>query len=72
MLTAIKTTDVERLNAVDEAMQILTEAGITEGIEEMPQFVIVGPQSYGKSAVTSRVIGLKLPSKAGTCTRIAT
>ena len=39
-------------------------------VENMPQFIVVGPQSSGKSSALKRISGIKLPEAANRCTRV--
>ncbi|KAB5577910.1 P-loop containing nucleoside triphosphate hydrolase protein [Coniochaeta sp. 2T2.1] len=42
------------------------------GIVDLPQIIVVGDQSSGKSSVLEAISQLKFPSKDGICTRFAT
>lgn len=55
------------LNTIDELRQL--GAG---SILELPQIIVCGDQSSGKSSVLNAVSGLKFPTKDGLCTRFAT
>ena len=39
-------------------------------VENMPQFIVVGPQSTGKSSALKRISGIKLPEAINRCTRV--
>ena len=43
-----------------------------EILEALPQFVVCGPQSAGKSSVIRRISGVALPEASTLCTRVAT
>ena len=50
----------------------LRQSGLAKVFEDIPQFVVVGAQSSGKSSTLSRVSGIEFPTDSGRCTRIAT
>ena len=41
-------------------------------LSDLPQFIVVGAQSAGKSSVLRRISGVKLPESAKLCTRVST
>merc|ERR1719201_3004671 len=43
-----------------------------EILETLPQFVVCGPQSAGKSSVIRRISGVSLPESSTLCTRVVT
>jgi len=56
-------------NAIDKAHEILE--GDMELAQKVPSFVVVGMQSVGKSAVLSRISGIRFPQDSEVCTRVA-
>lgn len=67
-----------RLDNIDRARSLLKVYEEEESPEmkqllgSMPKFVVVGAQSAGKSAVLSRISGIKLPSRSSMCTKAVT
>jgi GTPase SAR1 family protein len=57
----------ELLNVIDH----LRALGISRYID-LPQLIVCGDQSSGKSSVLEAISGLKFPTKDGLCTRFAT
>ncbi|GAW18677.1 hypothetical protein ANO14919_081580 [Xylariales sp. No.14919] len=55
------------LNTIDN----LRELQVGE-IVNLPQIIVVGDQSSGKSSVLEAISGLRFPTKGGVCTRFAT
>ncbi len=49
-----------------------SETFYEEVLSSLPQFVVCGPQSAGKSSVIRRISGVALPEATTLCTRIAT
>jgi hypothetical protein len=49
----------------------LRDLGLGKSID-LPQLVVVGDQSSGKSSVLEAIMGLPLPRDSGLCTRFAT
>lgn len=58
---------MELLNAIDQVRAL----GVGSEIP-LPQLIVVGDQSSGKSSVLSAISGVKFPTNQGTCTRFAT
>src|SRR5690349_2516138 len=58
---------VEVLNVVDA----LRSQGVSRYID-LPQLIVVGDQSSGKSSVLEALSGLNFPTKDNLCTRFAT
>jgi GTP-binding protein EngB required for normal cell division len=54
-----------------DAIDKLRSLGVG-GIVELPQIIVVGDQSSGKSSVLEAISQVKFPSKQGICTRFAT
>jgi len=71
---------VEKLNTVDQIREHLTQlAGndqlfMDQIMSNLPQFVVVGAQSSGKSSVLKRISNnsIKLPEAADICTKVPT
>ncbi|KAH9257575.1 hypothetical protein BASA81_004001 [Batrachochytrium salamandrivorans] len=66
------------LDVLDEVRQLFRGVLLAEDkacfdatMQHIPQFVVTGAQSAGKSSVLSRISGVKLPSRAGRCTCVA-
>lgn len=57
-----------RLKAINDALGELQARGI-EHYASLPELVLVGDQSSGKSSLMSAIAGLALPRSSGTCTR---
>jgi hypothetical protein len=67
-LTKLQSTDERRLlDVVDK----LRRTGL-HGHIELPQLVVCGDQSSGKSSVLEAITEIPFPRKAGLCTRFAT
>ncbi|KAI9679444.1 MAG: hypothetical protein M1817_005466 [Caeruleum heppii] len=64
---ALKMEDPSRLHKIDRLMEI----GVGEYIP-LPQLVVVGDQSSGKSSVLEALTGLPFPRDSTLCTRFAT
>ena len=64
------------LDAVDSVSRTLKQLADTPFYEtvlaELPQFIVVGAQSAGKSSVLRRISGVKLPESKTLCTRVST
>jgi hypothetical protein len=60
-------TSVQRLNQIDR----LRANGISENIP-LPQLVVCGDQSAGKSSVLEAITGVPFPRRDGVCTKFAT
>lgn len=56
-------------NAIDKAREILEFD--KELAQKVPSCVVVGMQSVGKSAVLSRISGIRFPQDSEVCTRVA-
>jgi GTP-binding protein EngB required for normal cell division len=56
-------------NAIDKAHEILE--GDRDLAKNVPSCVVVGMQSVGKSAVLSRISGIRFPQDSEVCTRVA-
>ena len=56
-------------NAVDKAHEILE--GDRDLAQKAPSCVVVGMQSVGKSAILSRISGIRFPQDSEICTRVA-
>jgi GTP-binding protein EngB required for normal cell division len=69
---------VDKLNIIDNVRSILSKLKDVKFYEEinkeLPVFVILGPQSVGKSSVIKRITNnvVELPEAAGVCTKVAT
>lgn len=67
-----------RLDAVDDVRNVLVKTAegnrseLSDVISAIPQFVVVGGQSAGKSSVLSRLSGVEFPTASTRCTLIAT
>ena len=59
----------EYFNAIDKAHEILE--GDRDLAKKVPSCVVVGMQSVGKSAVLSRISGIRFPQDSEVCTRVA-
>jgi len=59
----------EYFNAIDKAHEILE--GDWDLAKKVPSCVVVGMQSVGKSAVLSRISGIRFPQDSEVCTRVA-
>lgn len=53
-----------------QAMATLRDLGIDPKIIPIPQAVVVGDQSAGKSSIIEGITGITLPKQSGTCTRV--
>eukprot|EP00961_Rhodomonas_salina_P288595 3900116-Rhodomonas_salina.1 len=68
------------LDQIDSVRQALSGLKSAEGnqifyeelLASLPQFVVCGPQSAGKSSVIRRITGISLPEASTLCTRMAT
>jgi len=58
----------QRLKAINDGLGELQARGI-EHYAALPELVLVGDQSSGKSSLMSAIAGLALPRSSGTCTR---
>ena len=56
-------------NAIDKAHEILEDD--RDLAQKVPSCVVVGMQSVGKSAVLSRISGIRFPQDSEVCTRVA-
>ena len=56
-------------DAIDNAREIFEEDKFLA--EKVPSCVVVGMQSVGKSAVLSRISGIRFPQDSEVCTRVA-
>lgn len=68
--TALKELQAEQSDLID-TIDKLRSLGVG-GIVELPQIIVVGDQSSGKSSVLEAISQHKFPSKDGICTRFAT
>ncbi|KAK4238126.1 P-loop containing nucleoside triphosphate hydrolase protein [Achaetomium macrosporum] len=57
-----------RLKDINDALGELQARGI-QHVANLPELVLVGDQSSGKSSLMSAIAGLSLPRSSGTCTR---
>ena len=63
------------LDAIDEVRSLLSGLRtdvFNELLDKLPQFVVCGPQSAGKSSLIRRISGVSLPTSSSACTRMAT
>ncbi|PHH53575.1 Interferon-induced GTP-binding protein Mx [Ceratocystis fimbriata CBS 114723] len=58
----------KRLKAYNDTLALLHELGIQHELE-LPELVLVGDQSTGKSSLMSGLAGMNLPRSGGVCTR---
>jgi GTPase SAR1 family protein len=58
----------EKLKYIHDALGELQSRGI-QHVASLPELVLVGDQSSGKSSLMSAIAGLSLPRSSGTCTR---
>lgn len=69
-------TYIEKLNRIDDMrnklLQFKKEQSFDEIFSSFPQFIVIGPQSSGKSSVLQRITGISLPTSSGVCTRVPT
>lgn len=56
------------LKEINDALGELQARGI-QHVANLPELVLVGDQSSGKSSLMSAIAGLRLPRSSGTCTR---
>jgi len=65
---------MEKLNRIDDIRNKLLpmkkEKSFEDIFSNIPQFIVVGPQSSGKSSVLRRITGIHLPTSSGVCTRV--
>ena len=59
---------VQKLKEINDALGKLQTLGI-QHVASLPELVLVGDQSAGKSSLMSALAGLNLPQSHGTCTR---
>ena len=63
------------LDAIDQVRSLLSGLRtdvFNELLNKLPQFVVCGPQSAGKSSLIRRISGVSLPTSSSACTRMAT
>ncbi|KAH6843336.1 P-loop containing nucleoside triphosphate hydrolase protein [Chaetomium sp. MPI-CAGE-AT-0009] len=58
----------QKLKDINDALGELQARGI-QHVASLPELVLVGDQSSGKSSLMSAIAGLSLPRSSGTCTR---
>ncbi|GAB1315491.1 hypothetical protein MFIFM68171_05701 [Madurella fahalii] len=58
----------QKLKDINDALSELQARGI-QHVASLPELVLVGDQSSGKSSLMSAIAGLSLPRSSGTCTR---
>ncbi|KAK0640791.1 P-loop containing nucleoside triphosphate hydrolase protein [Cercophora newfieldiana] len=58
----------QKLKDINDALGELQARGI-QHVANLPELVLVGDQSSGKSSIMSAIAGLTLPRSTGTCTR---
>lgn len=58
----------QRLKDINDALGELQSLGV-QHVASLPELVLVGDQSSGKSSLMSAIAGLRLPRSSGTCTR---
>ncbi|KAL2264543.1 hypothetical protein VTJ83DRAFT_7053 [Remersonia thermophila] len=58
----------QKLKYINDALGELQARGI-QHVASLPELVLVGDQSSGKSSLMSAIAGLSLPRSSGTCTR---
>lgn len=58
----------QTLKDINDALSELQARGI-QHVASLPELVLVGDQSSGKSSLMSAIAGLSLPRSSGTCTR---
>ncbi|KAL1836814.1 hypothetical protein VTJ49DRAFT_4615 [Mycothermus thermophilus] len=58
----------QKLKYINDALGELQARGI-QHVASLPELVLVGDQSSGKSSLMSAIAGLTLPRSSGTCTR---
>ncbi|KAL2194416.1 P-loop containing nucleoside triphosphate hydrolase protein [Corynascus similis CBS 632.67] len=58
----------QKLKDINDALGELQARGI-QHVASLPELVLVGDQSSGKSSLMSAIAGLSLPRSTGTCTR---
>ncbi|KAK0616982.1 P-loop containing nucleoside triphosphate hydrolase protein [Immersiella caudata] len=58
----------QKLKDINDALGELQARGI-QHVANLPELVLVGDQSSGKSSLMSAIAGLSLPRSTGTCTR---
>lgn len=72
---ATMTQELKTLNLFDPAQMVmidkLRELGMGSDVD-LPQLVVVGDQSSGKSSVLEAIMDFPLPRNSGLCTRFAT
>lgn len=68
------TQDLRTLNLSDPAQMVIIDKLRKLGIRDvvLPQLVVVGDQSSGKSSVLEAITDFPFPRKLGLCTRFAT
>jgi hypothetical protein len=59
----------EKVNLLVNAIEELRKLGLKEIAHELPELVLVGDQSAGKSSLMSAIAEINLPKDAGMCTR---
>ena len=66
--------ELNKLDKIDELKQLMIRMDNSEfkfEIEkELPQFVVIGPQSSGKSSTLKMLSGIDLPTSKKLCTRM--
>ncbi|KAL1846584.1 hypothetical protein VTK73DRAFT_250 [Phialemonium thermophilum] len=58
----------QKLREVNDTLGTLQSLGI-QHVAQLPELVLVGDQSAGKSSIMSAIAGLNLPHNTGVCTR---
>ncbi|KAL2257177.1 hypothetical protein VTK26DRAFT_555 [Humicola hyalothermophila] len=58
----------QKLKDINDALGELQSLGV-QHVAPLPELVLVGDQSSGKSSLMSAIAGLRLPRSSGTCTR---
>ncbi|KAK5658095.1 hypothetical protein OQA88_2651 [Cercophora sp. LCS_1] len=58
----------QKLKEINDALGELQLLGV-QHVADLPELVLVGDQSSGKSSLMSAIAGLALPRSSGTCTR---